>query len=73
MFHDFIMGYVHINDILQAIKLPAKEGADKSKKLTVNSITYNRKISSADFCKASKKQDVKEGDRKDILTQNMQK
>ena len=31
MFRDLIMAYVHINDILQAIDLSAKERVDKSK------------------------------------------
>ena len=41
--------------------------------MTVNSITKNGKRSYAEVCKASKKKDVKEGERKDILTHNVQK
>ena len=73
MFHDLIMGYVHINDLFQAIELSTKERVEKSKNVTSNSITKNVKRSYAAICKASKKKDVKEGERKDILTQNMQK
>ena len=29
-FHDLIMVYVHINDLLQAIELSAKESVEKS-------------------------------------------
>ena len=36
MFRYFIMGYVHINDILQAIEFSAKEHAEKSKNVTVD-------------------------------------
>ena len=53
------MGYVHINDILQAIEFSANESAEKSKNVTVNSITNNRKRSYADICKASNKKEVK--------------
>ena len=52
MFCGLIMEYVHINDLLQAIELSAKERAEKSKILTVNSITNNGKISYADVFKA---------------------
>ena len=48
MFRDLIMGYLHINDLLQAIELSSKESVDKSKNVTVNSITDNRKIIYAD-------------------------
>ena len=67
------MGYVHTNDLFQAIELSAKERVQRSKVLTVNSITTNRKRSYADACKASKNKDLKEGERKYIPTQNMQK
>ena len=59
IFRDLVMGYVHINDILQAIEFSANESAEKSKNVTVNSITNNRKRSYADICKASKKKEVK--------------
>ena len=45
----------------------------KSKNVTVDSITSNGKISYAKICKAWKGKDVKEGERKDILTQNIWK
>ena len=43
MFRDLIMGYVHINDLLQAIELSSRERVEKSKNVTVNSITNNGK------------------------------
>ena len=46
---------------------------EKSKNVTENSIAHTRKISHADVCKASKKKDVKEGERKDMLKHHMQK
>ena len=73
MFCDLIMGYVHINDQLQAIELSSKDRVEKSKNVTLNSITKNWKRSHADVYKASEKEHVKEGERKDILTQNMHK
>ena len=73
MFRYLIMGYVHINDLLQSNELSAKECVRKSKNCTVNSITNNGKRSYADICKASEQKDVKEGERNDIPTQNMQK
>ena len=36
MFRNLIMGYVHINDILQEIELSDKELVEKSKNVTVN-------------------------------------
>ena len=54
IFCDLIMGYVHINDILQLIEFEAKERVDKSKNMTVNSITHNIKISHVDVCKDPK-------------------
>ena len=72
-FRDLIMIYVHINDILQPIEFSSNDLADKQKDVTVNSITNNGKISYADVCKYLKKKDVKEGERKDTLTQNMHK
>ena len=35
MFRDLIVGYVHINDLLQANELSVKERADKTKNVTV--------------------------------------
>ena len=67
------MGYVHINDLFQAIEFPAKDFADKSENVTVNSITNDLKRSYAGVWKASKNKDVKEGERKDIRTQNIHK
>ena len=72
-FRDLIMGYVHINDLLRAIELSAKDRVEKSKNVTLNSITNNGKRSYAEVCKASKNKDIKEGEIKCILTQNMQK
>ena len=54
MFINLIMGYVHINDILQEIELSAKEPAEKSKNVTVNSITNNRKYAMLTFAKSKK-------------------
>ena len=48
MFCDLIMGYVHINDLLQENELSAKESVEKSNNVTVNSITNNGKINYAD-------------------------
>ena len=46
---------------------------DESKIVTVNSIANNGKRSYVDVFEALKKKDVKEGEGKDILTDNMQK
>ena len=48
-------------------------GVEKSKNVTENPITKNRKISYANVFKALKKKDVKEWERKDIRTYNMKK
>ena len=53
------MEYVHINDLLQAIEFSDEKRVEKSKNMTVNSITKNGKISNADVCNNSKKKDVK--------------
>ena len=58
MFCYLIMGYVHINDLLQEIELSFKERLEKSKNVTVNLITNNGKRSYADVCKAPKEKDV---------------
>ena len=58
MFHDLVMGYVHINDLLQTIDLSARECVDNSKNVTENSSTNNRRIIYADVCKAPKKEYV---------------
>ena len=44
---DLIMGYVHINDLFQAIEFSAKDFAEKSENVTVNSITNDVKRSYA--------------------------
>ena len=36
MFRDLIMGYVHINDLHQAIELSDKERVNKSKNVSVD-------------------------------------
>ena len=54
MFRDLIMGYVHINDILQAIEVSPKDRVEKLKNVTVDSITKNGKRIYAEICKASK-------------------
>ena len=59
MFHDLITGYVHNNDILQAIEFSPKERAENQKILIVNPMTNNRKRNHADISKASKKKEVK--------------
>ena len=59
MFCDLIMGYVHINDLLQENELSAKESVEKSNNVTVNSITNNGKINYANVWKASKNKDAK--------------
>ena len=58
-FRDLIMGYVHINDLLQEIEFSAKDCVEKSKIVTINSITHNRKRRYNNVCKASKNKDVK--------------
>ena len=72
-FRDLIMGYVYINDLLQVIEFSAKEHVQKSKNVTLHSIANNRKRSHVGVCKYSKRMDIKEGERKDILKQNMHK
>ena len=49
------------------------QSVEKSKNVTVNSITNNRKGSYAESCKALKERDLKESEMKDRLTQNIQK
>ena len=46
---------------------------EKSKTVTINSITYNTKGIYADVCKLSKKKDIKEGEIRNIVKQNVQK
>ena len=53
------MGYVHINDLLQAVEFSYKERIEKLNNATVNSITNNRE-SYAEVNKASKYEGVKE-------------
>ena len=67
------MGCVHINGIFQVTELSAEERIEKSKDVTVNSITNNGKRNYIEVRKASKDKDVKQAERKYILTQNMQK
>ena len=64
MFRYLIMGYVHIIDLLKVIEFSAKECIEKSKFLTVYSISYYGQIRYADVYKSSKKKDIKEGDKK---------
>ena len=67
------MGCVHIKGIFQVTELSAEERIEKSKDVTVNSITNNGKRNYIEVRKASKDKDVKQAERKYILTQNMQK
>ena len=55
MFCDLIMGYVHNNDLFQAIELWAKDHVEKSKNVTVNSITNNGKEAMMKFAKPQKR------------------
>ena len=50
-----------------------EDNVETLKNVTVNSITNNGKRSYANIFKTPKKNKVKEGERKDILMQNMQK
>ena len=42
-FHDLIMGYVHINDLSQAIEFSSKESVQKSNNMTgIHSLTKGK-------------------------------